>query len=184
MPASKKKTRSKSKGKKKVPRKSKGKKKTQSKSKSKKKTKSKSKVKHRCPSGKVIKKSHSRKGYTRADGTRVSKGNVKYGCVNDKGKKGKTYKNAKILPKLKEDVKLGTFGYYLDRAETKRREALRKASKKHGALKVLRRLNLIRNYTGDKNNKAKLSADVKYMKDLYAKVKKNTKSKSKSKSKK
>lgn len=75
----------------------------------------------------------------------------------------------KILPKLNKRVSLIKHGYRLKRSNSKRRQSLNKASNNYGTLPVLRRVNLIRNYS--KKNKKKystLSKDVDYMKNKYA----------------
>jgi hypothetical protein len=72
-----------------------------------------------------------------------------------------------------DDVHLSDFNYYLDRADSTRYKALRKASKKHGTLKILKRVNLIRNITkNNSKNKKILSKDVEYLKKLYSREKK------------
>lgn len=114
-----------------------------------------------CKKGELRKKS-----YTKKDGTRV-----KSTCIKDKGKPGK---GKKTLPKLGDEMHLSKFGYTTKAPVKKRKSSLRKASKKHGSLPVLRRLNLIRNYQADKVAKEIMSKDVEYMKSLYKKSKKQT----------
>lgn len=73
-------------------------------------------------------------------------------------------KPRKILPPVNKDISLSQYGYKVHSKKATRQQSLRKASKKHGSLKVLRRLNLIRNYTHDKDNKKIMTQDVEFMK--------------------
>lgn len=115
----------------------------------------------------------SRKGYTRKDGTKV-KATTYY--TPDKGEPGR---GPKTLPSISKNPKdsLGQFGYKVSLPFTRRKEALDNAVKIHGALSVLRRLNLIRNYTAEIDNKARLSRDVDYLKSTYAAAKPSKSSK-------
>ena len=87
-------------------------------------------------------------------------------------------KNQKnILPKPGNDIHLANDGYSLDKSKLSRQTALKKSSKKFGSLRVLKRLNLIRNLTkSNSKNKSILTNDVNYLKRIYAKEK-NTKNK-------
>jgi hypothetical protein len=107
-----------------------------------------------CPKGQIKRASYKKVGQKR----------VSSKCIEDMGKPGK---GPYTLPKLSDDMHLSRFGYSLDKPEKQRRLSLKKASKKNKTLKVLRRLNLIRNYTAVAENKKKLSRDVDYMKRLY-----------------
>lgn len=124
-----------------------------------------------------VRKSHSRKSYRRSDGTRVSaarvrKTNVNKSCVPDKGKPGKTPESKKILPKPGDDIHLSKYGYHTDLAEETRHKALRSASRSHGSLVILRRLNLLRNYQADVKSKKIMSKDVEYMSSLHGRLSK------------
>jgi len=73
-----------------------------------------------------------------------------------------------ILPKPSDDFHLKSVGYSIKNKKNTRHNSLRKASKKVGTLRVLKRLNLIRNLTkNDTQNKDILSDDVEYMKKMY-----------------
>lgn len=94
----------------------------------------------------------------------------------------------KLLPKPDPaGIHLSKYGYSTSKTQSKRRESLKRTSKKHGALPVLKRLNLIRNITStetsEKTKKAHdvMSKDVEYMKKLYAKEKERKMSRNKSK---
>ena len=63
-------------------------------------------------------------------------------CKKDIGKKRK---GPKTLPPISDDISLSRYGYSLSKSDKKRKTSLNKASKKHGTLTVLRRINLIRN---------------------------------------
>ncbi len=89
-------------------------------------------------------------------------------------------KSRKLLPKLGNDLHLSNFGYSLAGSKRQRQQSLKKASKKAGTLKVLKRTNLIRNYSkSNKDNYDKLSQDVEYLKTAYLKEKKEKKEKNK-----
>ncbi len=111
---------------------------------------------------KVSKKSKGSKG---SKGSKRSKGSKKMGRT----KSGKL----KVLPPIdNQDIHLSDYGYSLDKTKAQRKTSLKRASKKEGTLKVLRRLNLIRNYTAVKANKEKMSQDMEFMKNQYKKSKK------------
>lgn len=92
----------------------------------------------------------------------------------------------KLLPKPDPTgIHLSKYGYSTTKTQSKRRSSLKRSSKKHGALPVLKRLNLIRNITStETSEKTKkvhdiMSKDVEYMKKLYAKEKERNISRSK-----
>lgn len=119
----------------------------------------------KCPANKVNRRSFTR---TLSDGKKV---HVKRTCVPDKGAPGKTPKAKRILPKLDRKISLTKYGYSLSKTPRSRRASLARASSNHNPRKVLGRLNLIRNYTAEPDNKEKLSEDVKWMSGFYAKHK-------------
>ena len=80
-----------------------------------------------------------RKGYTRSDGTRV-----KASCVVDQGKRGKTPKSERVLPKPKAGKLMG-WKTKLSAAE--RHAILRQVARKHGCKDAVLDLNLLANYT-------------------------------------
>ena len=136
-----------------------------------------------CPLGKVSRDAYRRRSYTKSDGTTVKASFVSASCVSDTGKPGKTPSYKKVLPKPDPNVSLSKFGYFLARQSKDRKTALRKAAKAHGDLAVLRRVNLLRNLTGNEENRKKMSQDVLYLSNRYAKTKSKTKSKTKNKTK-
>ena len=80
--------------------------------------------------------------------------------------KNKNNKKSKkvILPKPSIEYDLKPFGYKLSKSEQDRRVSLRKASKKHGTLAILRRLNLIRILSkSHKHNYDRYTLDVEYL---------------------
>lgn len=127
-----------------------------------------------CPKGMIKRKgskrkSHTRKSYTKKNGTNVKAAKVKQSrmgpaCTPDKGAPGK---GPKILPPLGDELHLSKYGYSLKDNVQSRHKSLKKASKKHGTLKVLKRTNLIANYTADQDNKKKLRSDVEFLKKEY-----------------
>ena len=52
-----------------------------------------------------------------------------------------------ILPKIDNNISLSSFGYKLSKSNKARKTSLKKASNKYGSLNVLRRVNLIKNYS-------------------------------------
>lgn len=142
--------------------------------------------KGKCPSGYISRVAYDRKGHVRkaysrksrkgskktsVKGSYVSRAHVSRGCTPDKGAPGKTPKSRRVLPKLGKEIELGRYGYKVHSAEAARHKALRDASEAHGALKILRRLNLIANYTAEADNEQVLRDDVKYVSGLYDKEK-------------
>lgn len=109
-----------------------------------------------CPQGKI-----RRRAYTRKDGTYI-----KSTCVIDKGKPGKTPKNKRVLPKPTPGS-LGKYGYH-DVKHTPaeiRRKALTKAVKDAGYATIIRRVNLIANYskTSDPQLYKRMRSDIAWM---------------------
>jgi hypothetical protein len=83
-------------------------------------------------------------------------------------------KSKNFLPpisKSKSDS-LSKYGYRLSKSPLARRRALKKAARSRGTLSVLKRVNLIGNYSKSVPvNYDKLRADVEFLKDEYAKEK-------------
>lgn len=120
----------------------------------------------KCPSKKITRRSHTRT--LSKSGKKVY---VKRTCVPDKGKPGKTLKRNRVLPKVNRKISLRRFGYSLKKTDKTRHASLVKASNELNPLKVLGRLNLIRNYTPESKNKIKLNKDVEFMSGVYSKHK-------------
>lgn len=125
----------------------------------------------RCPNGHIVRKSYTRKTKS---GKTVR---VPATCVKDKGRKGKTPKSQRVLPKLKKGG-LGKYGYsnVKNLAAGVRRKALEKGIKKEGYAPIVRRLNVIRTYNKNNLQLFKIfDSDMKWiqrhMKPLYAKSK-------------
>lgn len=119
----------------------------------------------KCPKGKI-----RRASFVRKNSKTGKKVNVKSACVPDKGAKGKTPKNKRILPQPGKEISLSRFGYKLSKTRLARRRSLARASKTHSARKVLGRIGLLRNLTAEPGNKNKMSQDVKWMSGYYAKT--------------
>ena len=118
-----------------------------------------------CPKGKI-----QRDAYTR----RNSKGNlikVDKTCVPDKGKPGKTPESQKVLPEPGDLISLSKYGYSTSKGVQSRHDALIAATRDFDNLKILRRLNLLRNYQSDAAAKERMSDDVEFMKRTYARSK-------------
>lgn len=77
----------------------------------------------------------------------------------------------KILPKPDDLIHLHDYGYSTKESNKKRQQAIRKAMKDNPPLKVLQRLNLLRNYQSIPSVKQTFNKDVEYAKDLYKKIK-------------
>jgi len=135
--------------------------------------------KSNCKKGTIRRAGYIRNSYRRTDGTIVARATVAPACVRDMGRPGKTKDVDKILPQPDQDIHLSKYGYFLDRPKPTRQESLRRASSAYGNLRVLRRLNLIRNLTAYEKNYKKLTDDVDYLSSRYSKIMGRTKSKSK-----
>lgn len=106
-------------------------------------------------------KSKSSKQSKKSKSSKSTKRSIKIGRYTASGK-------LKVLPKINtNDIHLSEYGYSLSNPEKIRKASLKRASKEEGTLKVLRRLNLIRNYTAVEKNKQKMTKDVEYLKDKY-----------------
>ena len=138
----------------------------------------------RCEPGQILRKSynrkaHSRKSYrrgsTKVKGSYVDRAHVPAACVKDMGKKGKTPKSKRILPKPGEKLHLSKYGYATHKASSQRHAALMRAAKESGEsmVNVLRRLNLLANYQADPVAKAAMRDDVKFMSEQYAALKRS-----------
>jgi len=82
--------------------------------------------------------------------------------------------NGGLLPKIDSSKKasLSKYGYKLSKSSLSRKRALKRAARSKGTLRVMRRVNLIRNYSKSvPKNYDKLSADVDFLKNEYAKYK-------------
>jgi hypothetical protein len=137
-------------------------------------SKSKKNKKIKCGSGEILRKGFKRKGFyrnefVRKDGTIVPASYVPETfvpptCVPDTGRPGR---GKKILPKPNNIIHLSAYGWSVHNPESERHQALRAASNDYGVLKVLQRLNLLRNYQAIPENKEIFTADVEFMKDMY-----------------
>lgn len=139
-----------------------------------------------CPGGKIRRKGSVVKGYTRKDGVYVKGSKRSSTCIPDKGVKGKTSKSSKVLPKLKKG---GLAKYGLkdleDMTVADRMKGYERAVKKEGYASIVRRLNVLANYTKKSNPKfSKLvKADMaRIKKKFYNKYSKSSKSSRRSKS--
>ena len=74
---------------------------------------------------------------------------IKGSKSSKKSKKSKSVN--RLLPPIDTNIHLSDYGYSLNKTEKARKTSLKRASKK-GVLPVLKRLNLIRNYTSIKSN--------------------------------
>jgi hypothetical protein len=134
---------------------------------------SKKSTKSKCKKGEILRKGSVKKSYSRktSSGKKVSvkQSRIPSTCVKDVGEPGK---GPKILPPLGDEIHLSKYGYSLKESKQSRQQSLKKASKKHGTLKVLKRTNLIANYSQwNEDNYKKLRKDVEFLKDEYAKEK-------------
>jgi len=121
-----------------------------------------------------VKKAHTR---TLKSGKKVSvkQSRTPATWIKDVGAPGK---GPKVLPPLGDDIHLSKYGYHLKDTKLERQQSLKKASKKVGTLKVLKRTNLIANYSSsNEKNYNKLRQDVEFLKKEYAKEKNTKKNK-------
>ncbi len=83
--------------------------------------------------------------------------------------------SSKKLPQPNKIIHLKDDGYSTHKSKNIRHKALSRSSQKHGSLKIMRRLNLIRNLSKN-NSKQKLimTDDVEYLKKLYQREKKKS----------
>jgi len=82
--------------------------------------------------------------------------------------------NGGLLPKIDNTKKasLSKYGYKLSKSTLSRKRALKRAANSKGLLRVMRRVNLIRNYSKSvPQNYDKLGVDVEFLKKEYAKYK-------------
>ena len=96
-----------------------------------------------CPEGMIMRDGYYRHSYNKKSGTHIKGKYVKEGCVKNMGKPGKTVKEGKVIPKLKEGT-LRKFGYHTDLSEQERLDALVKAVKGLGYAEVIRKVNAVR----------------------------------------
>ncbi len=96
-----------------------------------------------CPEGMIMRDGYYRHSYDKKSGTHIKGKYVKEGCVKNMGKPGKTVKEGKVIPKLKEGT-LRKFGYHTDLSEQERLDALLKAVKEMGYADVIRKINAVR----------------------------------------
>jgi hypothetical protein len=132
----------------------------------------------KCPKGMI-----ERVGYTRKNkkGSKKKYSRVEAACVPDKGQPGK---GPQILPPLDKEISLASYGYSTVKSKQSREIALKKASKDIGTLPVLKRTNLIRNYSKwNPKSYDVLSKDVEFLKKQYSREKERKMSRAKSRSK-
>lgn len=116
-------------------------------------------AKLKCPSGMIV-----RNAYTTKRGVHVPAT-----CVPDKGAPGKTPASRKVLPKPKKGS-LGKYGYanIKHTSAASRRVALRVAVEKDGYATIIRRLNLLANYTkvSDPETHKIMRADIAWIQKM------------------
>ena len=106
-----------------------------------------------------------RKAYIKRSGSKV-----KETCIIDRGLPGH---GPNTLPLIDKKLSLSKYGYKLNKPKKERRSSLKRASKKYSTLTILKRVNLIRNYSKSiPKNYNKLSDDVEYLKKQYKKTSK------------
>ncbi len=129
--------------------------------------------------GKILRKSSIRRSHTRKTKTgkkvTVKQSRINATWIKDVGSPGK---GPKTLPPLGDDIHLSNYGYSLKDTKQERQKSLKKASKKHSTLKVLKRTNLIANYSQwNEQNYKKLRQDVEFLKHEYENEKKLSRTK-------
>jgi hypothetical protein len=127
-----------------------------------------------CKPGQILRKGSVRKSYTKKTSSgkkiKIKQSRMPATCITDVGTPGK---GPKTLPPLGDELHLSKYGYSLKDTKQARQQSLKKASKKFGTLKVLKRTNLIANYSQwNEENYKKLKQDVEFLKSKYASEKK------------
>ncbi|QGR54137.1 hypothetical protein [Moumouvirus maliensis] len=132
----------------------------------------------KCRSGEILRKGYHRKGFERREFVRsngtivpasyIPETYVPPTCVKDMGQPGK---GPKILPTPRGDIHFRDYGYDVHKPDRERQQALIDASNDYNPLTVLRRMNLIRNYQPVPENKERMSRDVEFLSNYYAKIK-------------
>jgi hypothetical protein len=111
----------------------------------------------KCKAGQTVRKGYRRKGYMKADGTRVAPKTVGPACVP-----GSTAPPSKRwLP----DLGPNPIGFWTkDKSERARHEALRQKVQSAGCYRVRKDLNALRNVQRDGETKAKMTEDFNWLK--------------------
>lgn len=109
-----------------------------------------------CPKGMIRRSSYKKKSGT----------TVKSACVKDMGKTGK---GPKLITMSEKDIGiLSDFGYKLNKPHEERITAIKKASKKHPMLKILRHINALRTlFKSNETIYKKLDKDLKWIQKHY-----------------
>lgn len=104
-----------------------------------------------CPKGKILRKGSKVRKYSRK-GSKVKASKRRSVCVADKGKRGKTPKSKRVLPKL-EKGGLGKYGLTNLKSMRvgDRMKRYEKAIKSEGYAPIVRRLNVLATYTKTSN---------------------------------
>ena len=123
----------------------------------------------KCPKGYIMREPAMVKGYTKSDGTRVSRTVRRASCVVDKGLPGK---GPQLISIIEKDV-LGVFGYSVYKSKADRHKALKKAIKKKGHFAVIKRLTALANLMHRTNPKASkaFKTDQEAVSKMYKKYK-------------
>lgn len=104
----------------------------------------------KCPRGMIVRKGGKVKSFTRASGIKVRSSRRRSACTPSKGRfyPGRAPASARILPKPVKG-NLGKYGYanVKNKAAGKRHTALMKGVRDAGYATIVRRLNLIANFT-------------------------------------
>ncbi len=127
-------------------------------------------MKSKCPKGKIYVRGYK----TKASRKRASH-RVKGHCTKDTGKRGRTPKSKRVLPKLRKGA-LGT--YHTNKSKTKRMAILARLVSKKSYSKVLKTLVVLRTYTrrSDPKHSRIYSSDIKSLQKWHkSHMKKSTK---------
>ena len=112
----------------------------------------------KCPKGEIERVGYS---FVKKTGTNVS---VKPTCITDKGKPGKGPKLI-IMPQEDKGL-LSDYGYSLKNSYEDRVKSIKKATKDHSKLKILRHINALRTLQkSNERNYNKLDRDLKWIQE-------------------
>jgi len=114
----------------------------------------------KCPIGEIERSGYS---FNKKSGIHVE---VKPTCITDHGRPGKGPKLI-IIPKEDKGL-LSDYGYSLSKSHEERIKSIKKASKDHPKLKILRHINALRTlHESNPRNYNKLDKDLKWIQSHY-----------------
>ena len=121
-----------------------------------------------CGVGEILRSGFRRKGYSRADGSRVKASYVWPRCVDSQGLPGKMMASAKVLPKLRHG-ELTSYGYRADKPAAQRLKALERSAAVYGYRSTVGRVVAFMNYSEHTPRLLRVyKTDLKNLRAAYA----------------